>query len=111
MASDITALTMVEAYYCCTFQFIGFLILNILNKLLSFELSIVAPPKFKGPLTEELTFRGCSAALLRHCYGDTIAIFVGPLFFSLCHYHHLLEDVRDGDTWLNAIAQRSKQKA
>ncbi|KAI6220663.1 Farnesylated proteins-converting enzyme 2 [Aphelenchoides fujianensis] len=64
-----------------------------------------------APFTEELAFRGCSAVLLRDAFGTAVAMYVGPLFFSCCHYHHLLDDVRQGDTWTRAILERTVQGA
>uniref|UniRef100_A0A183BQ89 Aa_trans domain-containing protein n=1 Tax=Globodera pallida TaxID=36090 RepID=A0A183BQ89_GLOPA len=32
-----------------------------------------------APITEELTFRACSASLFRHCLGSELATFVSPI--------------------------------
>ncbi|KAI6189583.1 Farnesylated proteins-converting enzyme 2 [Aphelenchoides bicaudatus] len=64
-----------------------------------------------APISEELVFRSCLAVLLRLCTNESIALYAGPLFFSMCHYHHIKNDVNHGSTLFDAFSQRSVQAA
>lgn len=46
-----------------------------------------------APLSEEFTFRACMLPILVPCLGERAAVVVGPLFFGVAHFHHLIEKV------------------
>uniref|UniRef100_A0A914DPR1 CAAX prenyl protease 2 n=1 Tax=Acrobeloides nanus TaxID=290746 RepID=A0A914DPR1_9BILA len=62
-----------------------------------------------GPISEELAFRSCTAVLINYCFGWSSSLFISPLFFSLCHFHHIHNDLKEGATLSNAILQRAFQ--
>ncbi|KAI1714249.1 CAAX protease self-immunity domain-containing protein [Ditylenchus destructor] len=62
-----------------------------------------------APVTEEFAFRACSAVLVHHCFGWTAATFIAPLFFSISHFHHVLEDRKQGDTLNESLLRRGFQ--
>jgi len=62
-----------------------------------------------APISEELAFRACSATLFHHCFDSVATIFVSPLFFSICHFHHIFDDIREGFSLLQALTRRSFQ--
>uniref|UniRef100_A0AC34Q5Q4 Farnesylated proteins-converting enzyme 2 n=1 Tax=Panagrolaimus sp. JU765 TaxID=591449 RepID=A0AC34Q5Q4_9BILA len=59
-----------------------------------------------GPLTEEIAFRSCGAVLILQCFPAWVAYLVYPLFFSVCHMHHLREDLHDGLSLKSALTYR-----
>lgn len=62
-----------------------------------------------APITEELSFRACSATLLRICIGEFAATFVAPISFSLSHLHHIFEDQKQGIPMEDAFLTRGFQ--
>lgn len=62
-----------------------------------------------APITEEMSFRACSATLFRHCFGRTTTTFVSPLFFSLAHLHHISDDRKMGLSLKGALMLRMFQ--
>ncbi|XP_060201222.1 CAAX prenyl protease 2 [Lycium barbarum] len=59
---------------------------------------------FVAPLTEELVFRACMIPLLL-CGGfsTSTVVFLCPIFFSLAHLNHLLEQAQRSGSWLKAL--------
>ncbi|KAJ8537649.1 hypothetical protein K7X08_014189 [Anisodus acutangulus] len=57
-----------------------------------------------APLTEELVFRACMIPLLL-CGGFSTytVVFLCPIFFSLAHLNHLLEQAQRSGSWLKAL--------
>ncbi|VDO86826.1 unnamed protein product [Heligmosomoides polygyrus] len=64
------------------------------------------PEGWKGPVTEEITFRCCCVALLSGCVSPTMTVFVGPLPFACSHLHHIGDDRRRGFSTGQAVARR-----
>ncbi|KAJ1360888.1 hypothetical protein KIN20_019988 [Parelaphostrongylus tenuis] len=62
-----------------------------------------------APLTEEIAFRCCCASLLSDCLAPTMTIIVSPLFFALSHFHHVVDDTRQGVTLSLSIIMRAFQ--
>ncbi|XP_015519423.1 CAAX prenyl protease 2 isoform X1 [Neodiprion pinetum] len=56
-----------------------------------------------APLSEEWTFRACMLPLLLECYKPTTAIFICPLFFGVAHFHHVIEMIRAGVKFQDAL--------
>lgn len=57
----------------------------------------------QAPVTEEVAFRGCTAAVLHLCWTTSTVIFVSPVFFSLAHLHHLVDHRKRGLTLQQAL--------
>jgi hypothetical protein len=91
MENLIPGMDMVEAYYCGMLQILY---------------AEIIYPVFQGPISEELAFRSCTAVLINYCFGWSSSLFISPLFFSLCHFHHIHNDLKEGATLSNAILQR-----
>lgn len=49
-----------------------------------------------APVTEEVAFRCCCTPLLSDCLSPAMTIIVSPLFFALSHFHHVIDDKRQG---------------
>uniref|UniRef100_A0A914WS29 CAAX prenyl protease 2 n=1 Tax=Plectus sambesii TaxID=2011161 RepID=A0A914WS29_9BILA len=56
-----------------------------------------------APITEEIAFRSCSAALVLQCFDWKSTVFIAPLFFSLSHFHHVLDQTKQGALMKHAI--------
>ncbi|VDM62308.1 unnamed protein product [Angiostrongylus costaricensis] len=63
----------------------------------------------QAPLTEEIAFRCCCASLLSDCLSPALTIIVSPLFFALSHFHHVVDDTRQGVTLSLSIFTRAFQ--
>ncbi|CAJ0957125.1 unnamed protein product, partial [Mesorhabditis belari] len=59
-----------------------------------------------APVTEEIAFRGCAAALMSTCLSPVQTIFIAPLSFSLSHLHHIGDDLRKGAPLKVALMKR-----
>ncbi|KAE9549099.1 hypothetical protein FO519_007699 [Halicephalobus sp. NKZ332] len=64
-----------------------------------------------GPLTEEIAFRACGASLILQCFPGLVTTFVYPMFFSLCHMHHVLDDLNGGLPLKSAVLYRLFQSS
>ncbi|KJH53730.1 CAAX amino terminal protease family protein [Dictyocaulus viviparus] len=64
-----------------------------------------------GPVTEEIAFRCCSAALFSNCFSPATTIIVSPLLFALSHFHHVIDDRRQGYVLSQSIIKRAFQFA
>ncbi|XP_073681346.1 CAAX prenyl protease 2 [Garra rufa] len=49
-----------------------------------------------APATEEFVFRACMIPIFVPCTSPTAAIFIGPFFFGVAHFHHIIEQLRFG---------------
>ncbi|XP_044727941.1 CAAX prenyl protease 2 isoform X2 [Chrysoperla carnea] len=56
-----------------------------------------------APLSEEFTFRACMLPLLLPCFRPMTAIFIGPLFFGVAHFHHMIERIKTGIDFKTAL--------
>uniref|UniRef100_A0A0M3HJG4 CAAX prenyl protease 2 n=1 Tax=Ascaris lumbricoides TaxID=6252 RepID=A0A0M3HJG4_ASCLU len=59
-----------------------------------------------APITEELAFRACTAALVLQCVSPISAVFIAPLPFALSHLHHIFDDMKRGKTKQQAVLHR-----
>ncbi|CAJ0581853.1 unnamed protein product, partial [Mesorhabditis spiculigera] len=64
-----------------------------------------------APVTEEIAFRGCAAALMATCLSPAQTIFIAPLSFALSHMHHIDDDTKKGATLRDAVVGRAFQGA
>ncbi|VDO98262.1 unnamed protein product [Soboliphyme baturini] len=58
---------------------------------------------FQAPLTEEFAFRCCILPMLQNCLSAKTSLFIVPLFFSMGHFHHVIEQRRLGYSWKTSI--------
>lgn len=56
-----------------------------------------------APLAEEWAFRACMLPLLLQCFTPITAIFICPLFFGAAHFHHIVDRVKAGMNFKNAL--------
>ena len=49
-----------------------------------------------APFTEEFIFRACMLPILVPNFGLVWSIFLAPLFFGVAHFHHKIEQVKQG---------------
>ncbi|KAI8899019.1 hypothetical protein BC833DRAFT_397536 [Globomyces pollinis-pini] len=58
-----------------------------------------------GPVIEELLFRSCMVpVLVAGGLSQTAIIFGSPLLFGIAHLHHMIENIKNGGTFQNALA-------
>lgn len=62
-----------------------------------------------APVTEELAFRACTAALVLEVFSPKVAVFIAPLPFALSHLHHIFDDMRKGTSKQAAVLRRAFQ--
>uniref|UniRef100_A0A1I7X2B7 CAAX prenyl protease 2 n=1 Tax=Heterorhabditis bacteriophora TaxID=37862 RepID=A0A1I7X2B7_HETBA len=62
-----------------------------------------------APITEEITFRCCSASLMIQCLSRSHTILICPLLFAASHFHHVGDDMRKGFSFSQAINRRAFQ--
>jgi len=62
-----------------------------------------------APISEEVVFRACMLVLIIDCTHPLLAMLSCPLFFGAAHVHHVLEQVRFGVKWKQAILVSSFQ--
>ncbi|XP_064483842.1 CAAX prenyl protease 2-like [Ornithodoros turicata] len=58
-----------------------------------------------APFSEEFTFRACMLPILVPCLGERSAVIIGPLFFGVAHFHHLIEKMTRTSNMKFAIMQ------
>lgn len=56
-----------------------------------------------GPLTEEIVYRACMMPVLVFSFGNTLAIFLSPLFFGIAHFHHTSTAIKEGMSVKRAV--------
>lgn len=71
--------------------FLFYFLLDVSYWINGFQDSLWLRNRIMAPLTEELTFRSCMMALLIQSFTPKTVVLITPFFFSIAHYHHLIE--------------------
>uniref|UniRef100_A0AC35U9U2 Farnesylated proteins-converting enzyme 2 n=1 Tax=Rhabditophanes sp. KR3021 TaxID=114890 RepID=A0AC35U9U2_9BILA len=59
-----------------------------------------------APISEEIAFRACCVTFVSISFGQSVAIFILPLGFALCHLHHIADDIKKSVPLMRSLLTR-----